>query len=92
MATQRILIATAALLAICSVKIADARSLRSKCVTDTSKFCSLFANGQYSDPCDLTCNAYINCWGGLGVRQTCPPATPLFNNNTKVSLYRSVRQ
>ena len=43
----------------------------SSCVTDVNQFCSTLAHGQYPDPCDPTCNAYINCWdSGVNVKQT----------------------
>ena len=59
------------------------------CTTDLATFCSGLGNRAYADPCDATCNAYIECWnGGVGVKATCPPTAPMFNPTKLVSLLR----
>ena len=66
--------------------LAEGRSLRSSCTTDLTTFCSGLGNRAYADPCDITCNTYIECWnGGVGVKATCPPAAPMFNPTKLVS-------
>ena len=68
---------------------AEGRALRSSCSTDLTTFCSGLGNRAYADPCDATCNAYIECWnGGVGVKATCPPTAPMFNPTKLVSLLR----
>ena len=52
----------------------------SSCPTNLTTFCiGKPDNALFPNPCDNTCNQYINCYGGRGFLQYCPSATPLFN-------------
>ena len=65
---------------------ASARLLRqtnmASCPINLATFCSTLPQKLFTNPCDPTCNSYINCKvpaGGAGSEQYCPAATPAFN-------------